>query len=936
MTTPSTPREPWDDDRLNAAFAARASRASTPVDLAGATRAALRTGPARTPLWRRVLAPAAVVVLAVGAVTGGIALLAGQRGSTGLVEFRDGPTADLRTLDAREFAFEYPADWLAYDSNASGSGVSSIAVLGTQPVEARCGDERHVDINCVYEQPLEPGDVRVYVGTGAYRGGTVLDRPDKESGTTTRDTVGGMPAILDELDPQPDSFYREDLSLHWSIGRPASPSNVVTIELRARESTTRGRTAVVAEARAALEALIASFRFDAAAFPSPFDWWAGRKAVGLPVVSVSDAIAIRDAGMDDREIAVHGFFHPSRPIPCPNALEPAVSPLQTHCPDQFIWLTQEPEALTIVEPNSMSGRPPTGPAISPELDLLDAAWMPGLPDLGPAFGVEVVFVGHFDDRRSRLCPDAEEEACRDRFVVDRVDWVNGETQPTSVMIALEGPTSSTGDEIAAIAQRQSPDGTILSLFATDGADGLVREEPLVATSELGLTDHAVLWGVRVLEGGWAGTYLIPDGTDEIYQMDPERVIRIAPFPTIEPPPSTTPPAAETVLGIPVISVLELIARRAEDLSPEEIAVRGWIASSNAVFDCAIHMDPHHPLVPFCQSPAFLMERPERVDGLTTDGPSVALIIGPDANVEVAITWHAPVEVVAIGHLDDHRWPTCPPAEQAACRRQFVVDRIVPVGASVEEIPDPWRIPGSAARDPAADRSDVIRRLVALVGDITVVSIGYVDGDVLREIEPAVGDYLNADALFVYRPLWVIRSLVAAGPNPAVARTFLVPDFTLDKGTVTIWEASESGVAQMPLPGAAVPWPPDGATIVELTSQVGAGRPPARVAVVDRSGWLTSVREVRSSDPPFPAGDQGNAVLTTDSAGQVRLLWIGGVCDGDMVVTIGESVRGITIDGGERPGCDAMGVGRELVLRFSEPIEADTVEIFYTWTLLPEE
>ena len=98
MTTPSISREPWDDSRLRAAFAARASRTSAPADLATSTMAALRARPGRTPVWRRLLAPAAVVAVVVIGVTSGFAmLLNGDRGTTGL--FRDGPTPALKTFD---------------------------------------------------------------------------------------------------------------------------------------------------------------------------------------------------------------------------------------------------------------------------------------------------------------------------------------------------------------------------------------------------------------------------------------------------------------------------------------------------------------------------------------------------------------------------------------------------------------------------------------------------------------------------------------------------------------------------------------------------------------------------------------------------------------------------------------------------------------------
>ena len=262
-------------------------------------------------------------VLAVGAVGGGFALLGAQRGSSGFVEFLDGPTPDLRTLDAREFAFEFPAEWLTYDSNAAGSGFASIAVLGTRAVEPRCGDAGHVDINCVYEQPLEPGD-----DPRARRHGGLPQRDgagpaDIDNGTTAREIDGQVPAIRDEFEPQPTTSTGTP-SRAVSIGRPARSERSSLIELRARDAGSDSQSP------RALQPVIASFRFDAAAFPSPSDSWAGREAAGLPVISVTDAIAIRDAGVDDaRSRSMAGSPRRARPLP----VHPATSPVQPVCLD---------------------------------------------------------------------------------------------------------------------------------------------------------------------------------------------------------------------------------------------------------------------------------------------------------------------------------------------------------------------------------------------------------------------------------------------------------------------------------------------------------------------------------------------------------------------------------------------------------------------------
>ena len=143
--------------------------------------------------------------------------------------------------------------------------------------------------------------------------------------------------------------------------------------------------------------------------------------------------------------------------------------------------------------------------------------MPRASDVGPPEPVEIVVVGHFDDRRSSLCPDDVEDACRDRFVVDRVAWVSGTEQPSSLVIGVER-LDSTEDEIAAVVGGESPGGRVLSTAIVDGATGIGRIEPSLGTGRGGFIDQRAIWVVRVLEDSLTVTYLVVDGTDAIFEM----------------------------------------------------------------------------------------------------------------------------------------------------------------------------------------------------------------------------------------------------------------------------------------------------------------------------------------------------------------------------------------------------------------------------------
>ncbi|MFL5713452.1 MAG: hypothetical protein ACJ769_02205 [Chloroflexota bacterium] len=239
----------------------------------------------------------------------------------------------------------------------------------------------------------------------------------------------------------------------------------------------------------------------------------------LPIVSVPEAIALRDAGTDDREIAVHGWLTSAPLISCGGeATKLFVSPVQLRCPDQLVWLTQEAESLIRTSGDQTETVTPTGPAINPDLDTM---WVPAMPMpvAGGSTPIDVVLAGHFDDRRAALCPPAEHDACRDRFVVDSVAIVHGATTGFAPMRDITGTPISTDADIARIIASEAPDSPILSTVVVDGP-GLATMEPSLATGQAGLIDQPVLWVVRVLESERVVTYIVVDGSNAIYEMNP--------------------------------------------------------------------------------------------------------------------------------------------------------------------------------------------------------------------------------------------------------------------------------------------------------------------------------------------------------------------------------------------------------------------------------
>ncbi|MBA3236492.1 MAG: hypothetical protein H0T59_10985 [Chloroflexi bacterium] len=245
--------------------------------------------------------------------------------------------------------------------------------------------------------------------------------------------------------------------------------------------------------------------------------------LGIDVISVSAVRAIGAANRAaEREIAVEGWYTPAGTRECPTPAEFAVSPVKVRCPDQFEWLTEAPESLVPTTANTEVGRLPTSPALNPDLDGIDRSWQPRLPSVGTSGSstpAHVVFVGHMRDRRARLCPQTELDACLQRFVVDKVAWVDGRVPPLSRVDLLDGvKAQSTPGDIAMVVGDQAPDATILSMVTVDGNPGLSAIEPSLGTGRRGVIDHSVLWVVRALEATRLETYIVVDGSDAIYRM----------------------------------------------------------------------------------------------------------------------------------------------------------------------------------------------------------------------------------------------------------------------------------------------------------------------------------------------------------------------------------------------------------------------------------
>ena len=243
--------------------------------------------------------------------------------------------------------------------------------------------------------------------------------------------------------------------------------------------------------------------------------------VSVPRVSVAEADAIRDGGVDRRELDVAGFLSWTPVIACPVILGDP-NPSRLDCPQIFQWLMANPEPLEHRTADGFTLGPPIGPGLRPSFALVDQPqpieWRVGADQMAAPAPVDVI--GHFDDRRAALCaPDQDPQVrCNDTFVVDQIASVDG--QPIGVTTS-EDLTDRDGNrvqpvstvaEIDQLVAAADPDVVILSRRVLIAAR-LKQIEPGIDRRSL---SAAVIWSVVGIDSSAdppavARTVLVPDG-----------------------------------------------------------------------------------------------------------------------------------------------------------------------------------------------------------------------------------------------------------------------------------------------------------------------------------------------------------------------------------------------------------------------------------------
>jgi hypothetical protein len=501
------------------------------------------------------------------------------------------------------------------------------------------------------------------------------------------------------------------------------------------------------------------------------------EAHGLSILSVAQAVAVRDGAPSDREIAVRGYFSPApEGLHCP-ARVLHENPVRLDCPASFQWLLDTPDPLGVITSTLPAGRTGFQP-VFPGLDMSALTGPAKQAEEGGSL-VEVVVIGHFHDRRgdtdkTALCGGASPADCNS-FVADGIYSIAGQRIPSSVVVDLEPwapeprrePSWSPSD-VASHVTSAVPALEILSTVALPGHR--IRElEPSLGTGALGIIDRPIAWLVTGLDPGAGGrepvrrTFLLLDGSAEAYETVPwdvEPRVGFAPVALGSPPgiaasvsPAPSPSSAAfptKVIGLPVVSVSDVLAEMSGNFDDTELAVRGYFLSESTFDSCPVAPPQTAPSGQACAQPQrWLMEE----QGLLADpvsgrpmptGAAIKPFVHPSVSFDVPLATEHPVPIVVVGHVADHRGD--------AFNRDFVVDALVwRSGEAVESQLV------SSGPSPVEIEAAVTARIDRDLDPAAATWVGIVAGRDLVELDPEAVQ--SAPELGDAAAVWTFRRLV---------------------------------------------------------------------------------------------------------------------------------------------------------------------------------
>lgn len=726
------------------------------------------------------------------------------------------------------------------------------------------------------------------------------------------------------------------------VGRP-TPPDLVTVAV---EQVRNARVDQPAQARRASLALLASAAAVAvlvgvvAVARPPGPVAAPTAAFGLPILSVAEAITVRDTDPTDREIAVRGWFSPPPQTPCGGPMSPAENPVRLECPHNLQWLLDGPLPL----PTSRGTLPVGRIGFQPLLPFLEDAPLASAGQRAAAAGSlpELVLIGHFHDRRGvpALCDVPDPAACAG-FVVDSIFSIDGRLVPSSTVVDLEPlageprrePSWTTAD-VDRLVLAALPQFRILSRVALPG-DRIGELEPALGTGALGIIDRPIAWVVTGLDPGPNGleparrTLLIVDGTGEAYEAVPWEVSNIGfvPFALVPLPPepsrivASMDPMIDPFAGAPtsVFGIGVGSIATAKELHPQrdaaEIAVRGWYVPPDPAATCPLMRDPIRPVGPPCpQGRHWLLDEEQQLwsDPIKVDidrqptGAYLNPIVPYDVTIDVPSGWEdgsaEPWPVVLLGHFADPR------ARTQGGQQEFTVDALVWRRGDPPFAGDPPQ--NTVAFQTATESEDVVRRRLderlgpAYATWLTVVSgvqLQIVDPD----IEPGRTDLAEAPVV------WVARRLVDERDGN-VLRRVITTAMTVD-GSNRIWARRNGRTLELETPLIVPRGPSDPSLLVE-----------------DQLGQIESatfdVPPLLTWRPIGPPEASSKAVAATGDPRQLAVRWRPNICGvAERLIVTANLWIGFHWALTDEAPCPTGREDAVVLLTFDRPIDVDVVK-----------
>lgn len=671
--------------------------------------------------------------------------------------------------------------------------------------------------------------------------------------------------------------------------------------------------------------------------------------VGAPITP-GQAIAIRDAAGDNREIAVTGFLGRSTMIrSCPIDLRPR-NPTRLGCRGALTWLMDSPEVLETANGSTVSFRGPSGPAIQPSFDLVG---FPKADDRGTT--PRVTLIGHFDDRRAALCEPDVRQQCSDTFVVDRVAAVDGQPLEVSTYALTDHWDESTQANITETAKDLEEDIDRLALSVAPQAaivsrqlitiDRVIGLEPILAKDDFVpyvANPATLVWLVTTVDPSGrvpvARTFALFDGsnwfaevTDSGAIMHERRVASASPSTLAPPVPSADPTAFDvaptSVLGIPVRDIETLMRDRKADmgnLGRDEFAVRAWYVAPNPATPCQPSLtSPRAPTPPCDEGRHWLVDRPEQLatetGQLRTNPAQWPPVLNPllpaDVPFEVRPTWiggaAVPQPVIVLGHFADNRVDTY------AGNLYFVIDAL----AWTHEGPLPTldtvtRLTAAATEDPASVRARIDE---VSPNDAVATWMSVVDAADFAVLEPRTA--ADAPEFTSGAPVWLVRRLIHHEMDGR-QRLAIEWAFTADHAD-RVW------MTEMP----------DAAANLATTLDLGpAGAHTREIRVYDYGQWIALVRYPTSADdlawqPTNPKRDGFLDVARGATDREVAIRWSGMACAPDWRVLVIVEARGADPPGlyvqpqtygGGCSESDRSELTRALIITFNRPVDLDAI------------